>query len=412
MNDTDAKIHDNTVTGNYASFDGGGLRLWSSEATIENNTIAGNRADDLGGGLYLEGSSPTIVNNTIADGSAHSGGGLYVDHSSPAVVKNTITGNKANDGAGISVDQSAGTITGNTITRNGADACGGGLYLSSYWYFSPLSVTNNTIVGNSAEHDGGGMYLYYAAAMVVANTITSNRAGGLGGGMHLYYGTSSYRWATIADTIVAFNSSGIHRDGGTPTLRYNCVYDNTEYDYSGLTDPTGADGNISADPLFVRNAEDSGDGWGDDPATPDVDEGANDDFGDLQLLLGSPCIDAGDNAAVPADQSDLDGDRNTTEPLPFDLSGWSRFVDDPLTTDTGSGTPPIVDIGAYEHRVELPGDCDPNGRIDLTDYTALADCLAGPGTGVAAECRCAYADLDGDVDLRDFAGFQCAFAGR
>ena len=31
-----------------------------------------------------------------------------------------------------------------------------------------------------------------------------------------------------------------------------------------------------------------------------------------------------------------------------DLDGSPRFIDDPMTPDTGNGTPPIVDMGAYE----------------------------------------------------------------
>jgi hypothetical protein len=137
-----------------------------------------------------------------------------------------------------------------------------------------------------------------------------------------------------------------------------------------------------------------------------VNEGAHDDYRDLQLLSSSPCIDAGDNAAVPADMLDLDGDGNTTEPLPFDLSGWARFVNDPLIPDTGSGTPPIVDMGAYEYRVEVLGDCRPNGRLDLADFASLTGCMAGPGADATVECECADMDLDGGVDLRDFAAFQ------
>ncbi|GAF84162.1 unnamed protein product, partial [marine sediment metagenome] len=98
--------------------------------------------------------------------------------------------------------------------------------------------------------------------------------------------------------------------------------------------------------------------------TPDVDEGANDDFGDLQLLSGSPGIDAGDNDAVPADTLDMDGDGDIDEPVPFDLGGWPRFVDDPDTSDTGDPGelgPPVVDMGAYEFRptVIVPLDIMP-----------------------------------------------------
>jgi len=50
-------------------------------------------------------------------------------------------------------------------------------------------------------------------------------------------------------------------------------------------------------------------------------------------------VDAGDNTAVPAG-------------ITTDLAGQPRFVDDPKVPDTGRGTPPIVDMGAYER---IPG---------------------------------------------------------
>lgn len=81
-----------------------------------------------------------------------------------------------------------------------------------------------------------------------------------------------------------------------------------------------------------------------------MDEGANDDFGDPRLQRGSPCADAGNNAAVPADTIDLDSDGDVTEPLQFDLAGRPRMVDDPFAADTGFGTPSIVDIGEYERQ--------------------------------------------------------------
>jgi hypothetical protein len=66
------------------------------------------------------------------------------------------------------------------------------------------------------------------------------------------------------------------------------------------------------------------------------------------LLPGSACIDAGDNTVVPPDMLDLDRDGNTAEPIPFDIEGRPRFVDQYDITDTGYGTAPIVDMGAFE----------------------------------------------------------------
>ncbi len=206
-------------------------------------------------------------------------------------------------------------------------ACGGGIMCRE----SSLSIANNTIAGNN----GGGICCHWSSDTIANNTITGNTSPTSGGG--IYCDSSS---PTITNTIVAFNSSGMYGYSATPSMQYNCVYGNTAYDYSGIADPTGTNGNISLDPLFVRPASPGTDGqWGT----------ADDDYGDLRLLAGSPCIDAGDNMAVPADTADLDGDGDMAEPIPFDLAGMARFFDDLLTPDTGLGTPPIVDMGAYEY---------------------------------------------------------------
>ena len=66
-------------------------------------------------------------------------------------------------------------------------------------------------------------------------------------------------------------------------------------DGSGQTSlVNGEDGNIVGtyvnpiDPLFVLYPSGGSDGWGDDPATPSIDESANDNYGDLRLTTGSP----------------------------------------------------------------------------------------------------------------------------
>jgi hypothetical protein len=51
-------------------------------------------------------------------------------------------------------------------------------------------------------------------------------------------------------------------------------------------------------------------------------------------------------------------------------------VDDWLTADRGLGTPPIVDMGAYEHPV--PGDCDGSGEFHMDDFANFANCMGGP----------------------------------
>ncbi len=117
--------------------------------------------------------------------------------------------------------------------------------------------------------------------------------------------------------------------------------------------------NISTDPMFV-----DADGPDDDPGTWDDNN--------YRLSGSSPCIDAADNALVPADVLDLDGDENIREQLPFDLDGNPRLVDDPDTKDTGFGDPPIVDMGAYEFQaLPCPWDLDNNGSVGAGDLLLL-----------------------------------------
>ena len=51
-----------------------------------------------------------------------------------------------------------------------------------------------------------------------------------------------------------------------------------------------------------------------------------------------PLPSTGKNAAVPGG-------------VFTDLLGFPRFVDIPSVPDTGSGSPPIVDMGAYEAQI-------------------------------------------------------------
>jgi len=106
---------------------------------------------------------------------------------------------------------------------------------------------------------------------------------------------------------------------------------------------------------------------------------------DFHLLPGSPCIDAGRNGVVPAG-------------IETDLDGNPRFVDDPCKTDSGSGDPPLVDMGALE-RQSPSCDMDGDGMVGITDFLAL---LAA--WGQCDDCDNCPADFDGDcvVGITDF----------
>jgi hypothetical protein len=120
-------------------------------------------------------------------------------------------------------------------------------------------------------------------------------------------------------------------------------------------------GNIDADPRLVD---------------PDVDE--------CHLLPGSPCIDAGDNTALPAD-------------VTTDLDGNPRFVNVPCVADTGNppGADAIVDMGAFE---VVNNDCNENGSSDVCDILggSSEDCNSN---AVPDDCEFVFVDCNGNGQL-------------
>ncbi len=137
-----------------------------------------------------------------------------------------------------------------------------------------------------------------------------------------------------------------------PVIDHSCI--------QGLTGLLGGIGNIGDDPLFVDP------GYWDDGGIPDFPWADRWVEGNHRLTSGSPCVDAGDNGAVPAS-------------VTTDLDGNPRFFGDPLTPDTGVGTAPIVDMGAYEFQAVLldikPRKC-PN-RVKARDRKPLEIAVVG-----------------------------------
>jgi hypothetical protein len=136
--------------------------------------------------------------------------------------------------------------------------------------------------------------------------------------------------------------------------------------------------NDGLDPLLV------------DPDGADDAPGTADD--NARLGAGSPAIDAGDNARIPA-------------ALATDLDGAPRRADDPAAPDTGApqADAPYVDRGAYEVQAPTPacpGDIDGDNDTDVFDFAALAD---GFGSGPGATRGAGDLTGDGFVDVFDFA---------
>jgi hypothetical protein len=332
-----------------------GARSCGVLSTLDGFVVTHGKAQ-YGGGLHLSRSSPRVANCTITANTATSrGGGLYAgDSAAPVIADCAITGNTGTPyGGGLCSWSAAPTIARCTLISNTASIGGG-----AYSYSSTPTIANCAFACNRAQQ-GAGLTVS-SSGTILNNSIAGNIASSSGGGLVLA-GTP-----TAVNNIVAFNSSGVYKSGtGTPTFNNNCVFGNTTYNYSGLTDPTGTNGNLSANPLFVQNP---------DPNTP----GAT---GDLHLQVASPCINTGNNADA----------WGTT-----DLDGFARLVG------------PAVDMGAYEFGAAFYGDLDHDGDIDAADLVLFANCFTGPGPDATTPSGCNPSDLDTDtdVDLTDFARLQ------
>jgi len=375
---------------NNASHNGGGLNLLDGSVTVTDCRFIDNMAESLGGGLFAHSGTARIAGGRFVGNTAHKGGGFGTADADVRIVDSLFTGNRASsEGGGVSSDGEAEvTIVGSAFAGNTADA-GGAIAVRA----TDLTMLGCSVSGNRADGRqgfGGGVYAITSTTLIQNCVLWSNMANA---GDELVT-------ADFSATIVRFSDVG--GSGGSG---------------SGWKEPLGTDGggNIDADPMFVRTPDDGGDGWGDDPTTPGINEGANDDYGDLRLdgsgPISSPCADAGHNGAVPADLDDVDGDEDVLERHPRDLDGAARFADDPAAEpDSGCGTPVVVDMGAYERAGNTVAPMR-LGDIDGDGVTAASDLLAVIAAwGVCPDACClADLDLDEDVDFGDLLGVITAW---
>ena len=341
-----------TITGGAVDYNGGGVYNLGN-LTLINSAIMGNSSSGrygAGGGIYNLGFL-FLSNSTLADNSSNgydgAGGGIY-NLGNLTIASSTFLNNSSNnfynEGGGV---YNAGylTLAKSILSGNSANT-GGGIYNTGY-----LTLTNSILSGNTAR-SGGGVYHSQGNLTLNNSTLSGNSASSNGGGI---YQSGRSTTATLSNnTIVAGNvaSSGpdFYLYAGTLSGSYNLIGNGL-----GQTLVNNVDGNLVGtlafpiDPCFVLKPSDGGDGWGDDSDTPEIDESANDDYGDLRLQANSPAVDAGSNTLVLNERiADLDGN--------YRIANGA------------------VDIGAYEFASSplLVGDANCDGKVDGSDVTILA----------------------------------------
>ena len=400
----DCSLVDNSTDSDTEQIDRGGaiVNTGSGTLTLTGCALAGNTSFDLGGALYngvdatARVENCTLVDNQVLIGSHSARGGAIENEGSIVVIGSRFEANSAARDGGA--HDGRGRFTECLFLNNSADYLGGAINEFEPLPPNELIIINCRFLGNHTGSRAGAILTdagVGGTVLIMGSTFAGNSATAAEGEQKAGAIHAQTQGGAISIVNCTFWANETTTEAGAlyltgdPTV-HNCIlWDNTpdqvnESASAGLYFCDIQDGwsgngsnNIDADPLFI------------DPDGPDGIPGTEDD--NLRLRPLSPCIDAADNTAVPPDEFDLDEDGDTTEPIPFDLDGDDRFVDDPATDDTGSGTPPIVDMGAYEFQA-CPADFDHDDDVDTADLLHLLGAWGTPAGDT---------DYDGDTDTAD-----------
>ncbi|MHC5115259.1 MAG: choice-of-anchor Q domain-containing protein, partial [Planctomycetota bacterium] len=306
--------------------------------TAGNATVGGHNS---GGGMIIKpdserDGSPIVRNCRFEYNRAIGGSGIEIWDRSPEISGSTFIGNDAyyNGGAIRCVNVTSVTISNCSFIANCShhrEFGGGAIAVQSPGVDGQVAITGCLFLGNSAVFEGGAIVSTQGGNTTLSqSTVVGNSAGEAGGGLCAAAGGT----IEVVNSIIYSNTSstGKHPQifvlDGDGEVRVS--WSNTEGGLKGSEHIINVEGNIDAPPLFVDQ-----------------------DNGDLRLSSGSPCIDAGDSDETMGTE---------------DLDGNPRFQNDCTTPDTGSGTPPIVDMGAYEFPSQ---DLDDSGAVGTGDLLAV-----------------------------------------
>ena len=378
---------------------------------FEGITVRNGRATGNGGAVrVLPGpDTPTFVNCRFEDCHANNrGGAIDVREGTAMLVGCTIAGATADNRGGAVHVKDGGFLAmlDTTIESSGADTIAGGAYVDAGFLHADRCVIRDCV----ADASGAGLFVANGGQILVTNSLLENNAAMNDGGA---LAASSGGFIEATGCTLVGNTAGrgsvlFALDDATEVGLWNSVlWDNPAGDDSqaflalgaaATVDRCDVEGGLDAVTLF--DGDSSVDWLTNMDADPlFTDAGA----GDYTLAAGSPCIDAGDNTAVPEDDLDSDGDGDVAEPTPLDLAGLPRFVDDPATDDTGFGDPPLVDIGAHEFQADACyADCNGDGQLSILDYVCFQQLFQAGDLG--ADCN-----GDGQLSILDFVCFQTAF---
>ena len=345
----DCQFIDNFSPGHIdemGSGNGGGLWIGSTTSQVTNCLFLRNSARSYGGGLTTSGGEGVVSGCLFLENfDTGRGGGIRIGGGFQTIVDCLFDNNQARVKAGgLHLEGTGIANVLNTVFRNNyARQWGGAFSISN----GQVSFGNCLMVGNSTDQEGGMAKLTHAALTMVNSTLAFNSSPRASAIWTDSFQQASPSTVDLSNCILWNGGDEIRsNDNSLFTIRHSDV----QGGWAGV-------GNIATDPMFA------------DAAGLDGQIGTYDD--NLRLAAGSPCVSAGDAAALMSDLADLDGDGDTFEVLPIDLDEQPRITG--LT----------VDMGAYE-RSEL---CPP-GWFSVDGHEPCTPCQAGSSQSESGATQC------------------------
>ena len=374
------------------------------------NGLAGDQSPGFGegGGIVIENTaSPTITNNVITANSACNGAGIGIGFAAPLIQNNVISNNFEDScggigGGGVSIrGESSGTrLIGNVISNNvmlnsGINGGGLGLFAAGSPLVQGNTISNNnqfgiTMVNSSTpqlvqnliiDNTGGGMTTAFGGGTgmtIVNNTFANNDAQE---SFVAQFNAASAISGSLPPDVIVQNNLLIAKPGQLAVFCFQALpatglIANDVFSQGGATfsagcgpDPTGTQGNISTDPLFVD---------------PSVDN--------FHLQPLSPAVNTGNNTTpsiLPG--SDLDGNPrivNTTVDMGvFEFQGETTatysstsltYLKQLIGTTSAAQTVTITNTGALALQI--------TPFVLTGDFTETDNCHTGTGIAPGNSC--------------------------
>ncbi|MEO1440873.1 MAG: choice-of-anchor Q domain-containing protein, partial [Chloroflexota bacterium] len=335
-----------TIQNGYSATCGGGIFNGYSNLTLRDMTFTDNVANTRGGGLYnagrasLEGTSIPLPPDYI-----DSCGKPVTSSGQVRLYDSNLNNNVASTGGGLYNDGRL-TMIGVTLDNNTGESFGGGAVLDGLHRVLNSTFSNNraTLHGSAADVNSWQPGNYMVNTTITGNQQTVTNGNGDGGALHVF-GPGNY---DVINTTIVRNTGNIGARAlfafDTEIRLRNSVVTDSCGTEDGIiitngNNALGRTGNALNCPVGVGDILLQG--YVSDEIDPFLADNGGPTLTHLPDEYGV-LINGGNVAFLPDDLEDLDGDGNTTEPLPVDQRG-PGFV-----RNYAGG----VDIGAVERAID------------------------------------------------------------